>query len=86
MSAWQAGPQGYNHPMSVTLPAIRKGDTLALLQPLEGVPEGTPVLVTIRIDEEREDLLRLSDQGLELAYGDDEPDYTEADLLPDDEE
>jgi hypothetical protein len=49
-----------------------------------------PVGIQVRIfvedpndsaDEEREDWLRLSAQGLAAAYGDDEPEYTEADII-----
>jgi len=38
------------------------------------------VLPTDTFEEERADWLRLSARGLAAAYGDDEPEYTDADI------
>jgi len=54
------------------------GEQIRLDEPLDLKPQ-TRLLVTILPDdndEEREDWLRLSAEGLEVAYGDDEPEYT----------
>ena len=53
--------------MSITLPAVCKGDTLMLLQPLEGFPEGTPVSVTITPESEREFWLKAGDEHFATA-------------------
>jgi hypothetical protein len=58
--------------MSITLPAIRKGDTLMLLQHLEGIPEGAPVSVTITTESEREAWYRAGDAHFDTVFGDDD--------------
>lgn len=77
--AWQNVTACYTRHMSITLPAIRRGDTLMLLQHLEGIPEGAPVSVTITPESEREAWYRAGDDHFDTAFGDDEPDYTQPD-------
>lgn len=66
---------------AVTLPAHFDGQQIVLDVPYELEPN-TPLTVTVlpEDDQEREDWYRLSEQGLARAYGDDEPEYTEADI------
>ena len=63
----------------ITLPAHFDGRQI-LLDELYQLEPNTRLAVTIlpeaAEDEEREDWLRLSMQGLAAAYGDDEPEYT----------
>jgi hypothetical protein len=56
-----------------------EGDTLTI--PNMGQFSGTRVeLIILPFDQEREEMLSLSLRGLSRAYGDDEPEYTEADV------
>ena len=70
--------------MTITLPAIRKGDSLVLLQPLDDVPEGSRIDVTVRTGS---DAASGGWNGEEIrafeaaAYGSDEPDYGTLDSL-----
>jgi len=68
---------------TITLPAHFDGQQILLDVPYELKPN-TRLAVTIVPDsvedEEREDWLRMSMQGLAAAYGDDEPEYTLADI------
>ena len=65
----------------VTLPAHFDGQQIVLDTPYE-LPPNTPLTVTVlsEEDQEREDWYRLGAQGLARAYGDDEPEYTAADI------
>jgi hypothetical protein len=68
---------------SVTLRAHFNGTHVILDEsfPLE---PNTRLLVTVLSEDEnaeRESWLRFSSEGLENAYGDDEPDYTYTDLI-----
>jgi hypothetical protein len=67
--------------MNSIVPAISQGDTLKLEQPLD-LPMNTPVMVQVFTDMEREDWLRFSSTGLERAYGENEPEYSEKDIIP----
>ncbi|HEX3131654.1 MAG TPA: hypothetical protein VH394_30235 [Thermoanaerobaculia bacterium] len=59
----------------VALRAHFDGEHIRLDEPFELQP-GTPVTVMVLGDDpERADWLRLSQQGLAEAYGDDEPEY-----------
>jgi hypothetical protein len=62
----------------VALRAHFDGEHIQLDEPFELRP-GTPVTVTVQrdpsVDPERADWLRLSQQRLAEAYGDDEPEY-----------
>ena len=69
---------------TLTLPAHFDGEKILLDEPYKLEPN-TALLVTIlpspmhresAEEEERQDWLRLSMQGLAAAYGDDEPEYT----------
>ena len=61
----------------ITLKAHFDGKQIRLDEPFELKPQ-TPLLVVVgQVDEEREDWYRLSGKGLEAAYGEDEPEYTE---------
>jgi hypothetical protein len=67
--------------MNTIVPAISQGDTLKLEKPL-GLPMDTPVMIHVLTDEEREDWLRFSSQGLDRAYAENEPEYSEKDIIP----
>ena len=58
----------------VTLRAHFDGEHIQLDEEFELQP-GTPVMVTVPADLEREDWLRFAGQCFEAAYGDDEPEY-----------
>ncbi len=68
---------------SVNLPAHFDGQQILLDTPYPLEPN-TRLVVTILPedveDEERQDWLRMSLRGLAAAYGDDEPEYTLADI------
>ena len=66
---------------AVTLSAHFDGQQIVLDEPYPLEPN-TPlsVIVLPNDDQEREDWYRLSAQGLARAYGDDEPEYTLADI------
>lgn len=52
---------------------------LQLSRPIQATPHSKVVVVVMAPDDladEREFWYRLSEQGLEMAYGDDEPDYS----------
>ena len=70
---------------AVSLQAHFDGTRIQLDEPFE-LPANCRLIVTVLPSDEsfepwREDWLRLSAQGLAAAYGDDEPAYTDADLL-----
>ena len=70
---------------SVTLKAHYDGEHIVLDEPFE-IPANAPLAVTVlvthasRNDRDRERWLALSAGSLARAYGDDEPEYTVADL------
>ena len=66
---------------AVTLSAHFDGQQIVLDEPYPLEPN-TPLTVIVlpEDDQEREDWYRLSAQGLAHAYGDDEPEYTLADI------
>ena len=65
---------------TITLPAHFDGQQIVLDTPYDIAP-GTRLLIRVfENDEERDDWLRLSAQNLARAYGDDEPEYTAADI------
>lgn len=72
---------------SVTLRAHYDGEHIVLDEPFE-IPTNAPLAVTVLApgppegDREREEWLAFSTQSLGRAYGDDEPEYTLADLKP----
>lgn len=66
--------------MTFNLQAVCKGDTLKLDHPIE-LPQDTPVHVMIFTDDEREEWLRYSSNGLEAAYGNDEPEHSIEDVV-----
>jgi predicted DNA-binding antitoxin AbrB/MazE fold protein len=59
--------------MAKLLATLRNGN----LEPSEPIdlPEGTQLLITVNLAQETEDWTEFSLQGLNRAYGDDEPDY-----------
>jgi hypothetical protein len=69
----------------VCLKAHFDGKVIRLDEPFE-LPAEAKLLVTILPetagDLERQDWLALSTEGLERAYGDYEPDYSTAEILP----
>lgn len=67
----------------VSLKAHYDGNTIHLDEPYD-LPEGAPLIVTVLAppDPERAGWLNLSARGLARAYGDSEPEYSAADLLP----
>ncbi len=67
---------------SLTLRAHFNGTQIVLDEPFSFEPN-VKLLITIlppETDIERDDWLRLSAKGLESAFGDDEPEYSLADL------
>ncbi|WP_375415959.1 hypothetical protein [uncultured Hymenobacter sp.] len=68
---------------AIFLSAHFDGEQIRLDEPFELAPN-TKLIVTVvssgSLDEERADWFRLAAQGLAAAYGDDEPEYTEADI------
>ena len=69
--------------MSNTLVAVIKNGKIELLEPIV-IPEGTKLLVTLlpqeTSSENKQNWTNFSLQGLEKAYGEDEPEYS-LDLL-----
>ena len=58
------------------------GERIVLDEPFQ-LPANTLLMVTVLApDEERSEWAALGAQSLARAYGDDEPDYTTADLKP----
>ena len=77
---------GYDFSMpTVSLRAHYDGKTIRLDEPFE-LPEGARLMVTVlepeQSDQERETWFELSARGLARAYGDAEPEYSDADLVP----
>jgi hypothetical protein len=70
---------------AISLKAHFDGKSIQLDEPYQ-LPCNAQLLVTILpntvTDHERMDWLALSAEGLELAYGDNEPDYSAAEILP----
>ncbi len=70
---------------SVSLKAHYDGKTIRLDEPFE-LEEGTQLIVTVlepdSQDPERAGWIDLSVQGLVRAYGDSEPEYSIADVIP----
>jgi len=70
---------------AITLKAHFDGKLIHLDEPYE-LPCDAQLLVTVlppdMDDAERADWMELSAQGLNRAYGDDEPDYSSSDVLP----
>jgi hypothetical protein len=70
---------------TISLKAHFDGKTIQLDEPYE-LPRDAPLLVTVLLPATdglaRADWLDLSAQGLERAYGENEPDYSSAELLP----
>jgi hypothetical protein len=70
---------------SVSLKAHFDGKTIHLDEPFD-LPEGAQLIVTVLEavprDEERAGWFDLGARGLARAYGDSEPEYSNADLLP----
>ena len=72
---------------SVTLRAHYDGEHIVLDEPFE-IPKNTPLVVTVLApaelehDQERSSWAQLNARSLARAYGDDEPEYTVADLKP----
>ena len=65
----------------VTLQAHFDGKQILLDEPYELAPNTKLIVSVIQMqDEEREDSTRFSLANLERAYGDDEPEYTLADV------
>jgi len=65
---------------TVALSAHYDGETIRLDEPYPLPENAQLVVVVLSQDREQEDWSRLSIQQLARAYGDSEPDYTEADL------
>ena len=64
------------------LKAHYDGERIVLDEPFE-LPANTPLMITvIAPDDERFEWAALGAQNLARAYGDDEPEYTTADLKP----
>jgi len=70
---------------SVSLKAHYDGKAIRLDEPFD-LPEGAQLIVTVlegvQPDSERAGWADLSVRGLARAYGDSEPEYSSADLLP----
>jgi len=69
---------------SVSLRAHFDGTAIRLDEPYE-LPKDAKLIVTVLaspLDAEREAWFQFSSQGLNRAYGENEPEYTDADLQP----
>ncbi len=70
---------------TVSLRAHYDGKTIHLDEPFE-LPEGARLIVTVlepkQSDLERDSWFEISARGLARAYGDTEPEYSDADLVP----
>jgi len=70
---------------SVSLRAHYDGKAILLDEPFD-LPEGSQLLVTVLdrvpLDQEKAGWLDLSVRGLARAYGESEPEYSSADILP----
>ena len=67
---------------SVILKAHYDGEHIVLDEPFE-LPANAPLMVTVlAADTERYEWATLGAQSFARAYGDDEPEYTTADLKP----
>ncbi len=65
---------------TVALSAHYDGKKIELDEPYPLPANAQLVVIVLPQEDERHDWLRLSGQQLARAYGDDEPEYTEADL------
>jgi len=70
----------------ISLKAHYDGQSIQLDEPFE-LPDGAQLLITVlppiaADDPERTAWIELSANGLSRAYGDQEPDYSAADILP----
>jgi hypothetical protein len=70
---------------TISLKAHFDGQSIQLDEPF-AIPANTKLLVTLltpsSVNEENDDWSALSLQSLGRAYGDNEPDYSEADIKP----
>jgi hypothetical protein len=69
---------------SISLKAHYDGKTIRLDEPFD-LPEGAQLIVTVleaQAEQERAGWIDLSARGLARAYGDSEPEYSIADLIP----
>jgi hypothetical protein len=70
---------------TISLKAHYDGKAIHLDEPFD-LPEGAQLIVTVleaaQSDSERAGWIELSKRGLARAYGDSEPDYSIADVLP----
>jgi len=70
---------------SISLKAHYDGKTIRLDEPFD-LPEGTQLIVTVletaQADRERAGWTEFSTRGLARAYGDSEPEYSIADVVP----
>ncbi len=70
---------------AISLKAHYDGSAIRLDEPFD-LPDGARLLVTVLEGEvpekERTDWLNLSVRGLSRAYGDSEPEYSVADVIP----
>ena len=68
---------------TITLKAHYDGEHILLDEPF-ALPLGSQLMVTVvpPVDDERTQWARLSAIGLARAYGDDEPEYSLADVTP----
>ncbi len=70
---------------NVSLKAHYDGKTIRLDEPFE-LPKGAQLIVTVleaaQLEQERAGWSELSARGLARAYGESEPEYSSADILP----
>ena len=66
---------------TISLKAHFDGNVIRLDEPYE-IPRDAQLLVTVLTSSSPSDWSELSAAGLSRAYGDDEPEYTAADLQP----
>ncbi len=69
---------------TITLQAHYDGEHILLDEPFD-LPNGSQLMVTVlppATDSERADWLQMANQSLARAYGDDEPEYSVADVTP----
>lgn len=65
---------------TAVLQAHYDGERVVIDEPFQLQPNAPLIVTVVAPDKERSEWIALASQSLARAYGDDEPDYSEADL------